>query len=176
MKINYITKVLSVVFISLILSSCFSPSGGKDLHGGDYYTVIRITDGDTFVVDDGTKKGMKVRLIGVDAPESRKTGKKEIGFFGKESKEYLEKILANTRVRLEYDVNKYDQYMRVLAYVYSEDGTFLNAKMVEEGYAQVMTVPPNVKYSELFLKLQQSARLKNKGLWSATSHKERVKF
>lgn len=40
-----------------------------------------------------------------------------------------------------------------------------NAHLIERGYAQVMTVPPNVKYSDKFLKLQRKARRKNAGLW-----------
>ena len=55
--------------------------------------------------------------------------------------------------------------MRILAYAYLEDGTFLNAYLVENGYAMVLTVPPNVKHTDLFLKLQQNARIQNKGLW-----------
>ena len=51
------------------------------------------------------------------------------------------------------------------SYVYLKDGTFLNAHLIERGYAQVMTVPPNVKYSDKFLKLQRKARRKNAGLW-----------
>ena len=56
-------------------------------------------------------------------------------------------------------------YGRTLAYVYLEDGTFLNAELVKQGYAMVMTVPPNVKYAHLFVKLQQEARENNRGLW-----------
>ncbi len=55
--------------------------------------------------------------------------------------------------------------VRLLAYVYLEDGTFVNAWLVENGYAMVMTVPPNVKHQELFLKLQREAREARRGLW-----------
>ncbi|MHC1779605.1 MAG: thermonuclease family protein [Bacteroidales bacterium] len=131
----------------------------------EYYKVIKVTDGDTFVIDDGSEKGARVRLIGVDTPESRKTGRKVVGYYGKEAKEFSTNFLLNKRVRIEYDVNKYDQYMRLLGYVYLEDGTFVNEYLVKNGYAMVMTVPPNVKFSELFLRCQQEAREKNLGLW-----------
>lgn len=62
-------------------------------------------------------------------------------------------------------MQKRDKYGRLLAYVYLEDGTFVNAWLVENGYAMVMTVPPNVKYQELFLKLQREARGARRGLW-----------
>lgn len=128
-------------------------------------TVTKVVDGDTFWIDDGTSKGLKIRLIGVDAPESRKTFKKEVGYYGKEAKEYLEMLLHNKRIRLEFDVDPIDQYGRTLAYVYLEDGTFVNADLVKNGYAMTMTVPPNVKYSDEFVKLQQEARENSRGLW-----------
>ncbi|MDZ4059300.1 MAG: thermonuclease family protein [Bacteroidales bacterium] len=166
---HYLT--ILILTVALIAGSCFPSGGGRegrqgsDSKGSEYYLVIRVTDGDTFVVDDGSAKGARVRLIGVDAPESRRSGRKEIGYYGLEAKEFMTTLILNKRVRLEYDVNKYDQYMRILAYVYLEDGTFVNAHLVESGYAMVMTVPPNVKHAETFLKLQQKARVKNRGLW-----------
>jgi micrococcal nuclease len=58
-----------------------------------------------------------------------------------------------------------DKYGRILAYAYLPDGTMINALLVQEGYAQVMTVPPNVKYQNMFLKLQREARENSRGLW-----------
>ena len=132
---------------------------------GNWYQVSKVVDGDTFWIINAKGQEEKIRLIGVDAPESRKTGKKEVGFYGKESKAYLEGILTEKKVRLEYDVSKYDRYKRTLAYVYLENGTFLNAHLIKNGYASVMTVPPNVKYADLFVKLQKEAREKKRGLW-----------
>ena len=128
--------------------------------------VVKVVDGDTFWTDDGNERGLKIRLIGVDAPESRNTGKKKIGYYGQESKLFLTKMLSGKKVRLVYDVGKKDQYDRELAYVYLENGTFVNAALVKEGYAMVMTVPPNVKYAALFVKLERQARNRNKGLWN----------
>jgi micrococcal nuclease len=122
-------------------------------------------DGDTFWVANEKQAPIKIRLIGIDAPESRKSGKKEVDYFGKEASVYLEKLLTGRRLRLEYDVTKNDRYKRTLAYVFMEDGTFLNAHLVENGYAMVMTVPPNVKYADLFVKLQNKARIQKRGLW-----------
>ncbi|MFQ5989748.1 MAG: thermonuclease family protein [Candidatus Methylomirabilales bacterium] len=73
--------------------------------------------------------------------------------------------MANKTVHLEFDVEQRDRYKRLLAYVYLDDCTFVNAWLVEHGYAQVMTVPPNVKYQDLFLKLQREAREQKRGLW-----------
>jgi micrococcal nuclease len=163
--------------------SCGSKSGKRNSHVSDsygsnsvqsdipagYYSVIKVVDGDTFWVDDGSPKGMKIRVIGVDAPESRNAFKKVVGYFGKEAKHYMTSLIGGKYVRLEYDVDRLDQYQRTLAYVYLEDGTFINAELVKNGYAMVMTVPPNVKYADEFLRLQQEARENNRGLWKATN-------
>lgn len=117
------------------------------------------------MINDGSPKGATIRLIGVDAPESRNSRNKVKTEFGAVAKKYLEKMIAGRRVRLEYDVDRTDQYKRTLAYVYLEDGTFVNAELVKNGYANVMTVPPNVKYQELFLKLERRARSRGRGLW-----------
>jgi micrococcal nuclease len=84
---------------------------------------------------------------------------------GRQSYEFTKKLVQGKRVRLEFDVERYDKYKRILAYVYLEDGTFVNAKIVQEGYASLMTYPPNVKYADLFLKLYQEARQNKRGLW-----------
>jgi len=130
-----------------------------------WFTVTRVVDGDTFWVDDGSEKGMKIRLIGIDAPEPRNTGTRPKEFFGAESTSYLQNLLKGKKVRLEYDVARYDRYRRTLAYAFLEDGTFINAELVRNGYATVMTMPPNVKYAETFNKLASKARKQKKGLW-----------
>ena len=163
-----IVLISTVIILGLSLSLIGECNPGDNEEATDdtiYLPVLRVVDGDTFWVDDGSEKGMKVRLIGVDAPESRRTGRKEIGYYGKEAKEYLTAMLADQRVRLEYDVGQKDRYNRTLAYAYLPDGTFINADLVKNGYAVVMTVPPNVRYAELFLELQKEARENGRGLW-----------
>lgn len=73
--------------------------------------------------------------------------------------------MIDKKVRLEYDVQRYDRYKRTLAYIYLENGIFLNAHLVKEGYTTAATFPPNVKYAELFVKLEKKARAEVKGLW-----------
>ena len=138
---------------------------GDGTESPEYYAVTRVVDGDTFWIDDGSAKGLKIRLIGVDAPEPRNNGKKMKGYFGTESSDYLTRLIGGKKVRLEYDVGRFDQYGRTLAYVYLEDGTFVNADLVKNGYATVMTTPPNVKYADTFVELAARARKHKKGLW-----------
>lgn len=127
----------------------------------NYSTVSRVIDGDTIGIDTGAK----VRYIGVDTPET-KHPRKGVEFYGKEAFSFNKQLVGGRRVRLECDVQKRDRYGRLLAYVYLPDGTFVNAELVRKGYARVSTYPPNVKYQELFLRLEQQARQKKRGLWN----------
>lgn len=140
-------------------------SFGNTEESSAYYMVTKVVDGDTFWIDDGSEKGLKIRLIGVDAPEPRNNGRKLKGYFGTESSEYMTRLIGGKKIRLEFDVSRYDQYGRTLAYVYLEDGTFVNADLVKNGYATVMTTPPNVKYADTFIDLARKARKQEKGLW-----------
>lgn len=105
--------------------------------------VSRVIDGDTFVCTSGDNE-YKVRLIGMDCMEMSTPE-------GIEAREYVEGIMpVGTVVRLELDVGTYDRYRRVLAYVWLDDGRMLNEVLLAEGYAELMTVPPNVaKVDEL---------------------------
>jgi len=126
--------------------------------------VVRVIDGDTIQVCCIFGDREKVRYIGINTPEIHHP-MKGIEPFGKEAAEANRKLVDGKTVRLEFDVQQVDRYNRLLAYVYLEDDTFVNAWLVEHGFAQVMTVPPNVKHQELFLKLQREAREKGRGLW-----------
>lgn len=132
----------------------------------DFRTVKKVVDGDTVWVS-GKNNGPdeKIRLIGIDAHETRNTARKKAGFYGKEATAYLKKQVLGKRVRLEYDIRRYDQYRRTLAYIHLENGRFINADLVRNGYAVVMTVSPNVKYADKFILYQQQARNKKQGLW-----------
>lgn len=139
--------------------------------------VSRAIDGDTIKLSNGEY----VRLIGIDTPESRYNKKivrdskrsgndiNSIIRMGREASDFIERKVEGKMVRLEFDVERRDKYGRLLAYVYLEDGTFVNAKIIEEGYAQIMTIPPNIKHAGYFLKLQKEAREKNKGLWGTSA-------
>ena len=131
-----------------------------------FYTVSKITDGDTFYVMTKNSEKFKIRLIGINAPESYNVGKKfRKEYFGKEAKIFVTNLLKNKKVKLIFDVQKTDRYGRILAYAYLENGVFLNQYLVENGFAVVATFPPNVKYVEVFTKAEKLARKKEVGLW-----------
>lgn len=135
-------------------------------------TVISVTDGDTVNVRLPTGAKERVRLIGVNAPESTK----RVEPYGYQAAAYTRKALNGREIYLEMDVQDRDKYGRLLAYIWlAEPRTgneaevrekMFNARLLLEGYAQVMTVPPNVKYADLFRRFQAEARQGNKGLWN----------
>lgn len=129
------------------------------------YDVVRVVDGDTIVVSVEGKE-VKVRLIGVDTPESVHEDETKNTAEGKEASEWTTNLLTGKQVYLEYDVENEDNYGRTLAYVYLDDGiTMVNRLLLENGLAQVMTVQPNSKYADEFYDLQVVAREAGKGFW-----------
>ena len=123
--------------------------------------VGRVIDGDTFVLQSGEV----IRLIGVDTPEYQ-PWKNHVQHFGREARDFSVQLLKGHAVRLEKDVEPLDKYGRTLAYVYLEDGSFVNLLLVQEGFARAKSFPPNDRYRELFKNAQQRARRSKKGLWA----------
>ena len=128
------------------------------------YEVLRVVDGDTIEIDYNGEKE-KVRLIGVDTPESVHPDAEKNTDYGKTAAEFTTEKLEGQLVSLEFDVEQRDKYGRLLAYVYL-DGQMFNSLLLEEGHAMVSTYPPNVKYADLFLEQQQEAREAGVGLWA----------
>lgn len=155
-------KVPLIIAIILLIGAGFyrvnSPDKGADNEKA--YFVKRVIDGDTILLGNGER----VRYIGINTPET-KHPHKGVEYFGREASQYNKKLVDKKMVRLEFDVEKRDRYQRLLAYVYVDD-IFVNARLVQDGYAQVYTVPPNVRHHELFLKLQRVAREEGRGLWA----------
>lgn len=148
-------KVYNTILISIFLYT-IAESG--------YITVTRVIDGDTIVIEGN----QKVRLIGVDTPELHHP-KKPVQHFAKEAKEFTKKIAEGKQVRLEYDWQKKDKYNRLLAYVYLEDGTFLNLEIIKQGYGFAYTKYP-FKYLEQFRQAEKEAREQGRGLWKKDSN------
>ncbi|WP_423802623.1 thermonuclease family protein [Neobacillus sp. SAB-20_R2A] len=137
--------------------------------GLELVTVGRVVDGDTIVTSDGRK----VRFVGVNTPES--TTRHEV--YGKEASNYTKSKLEGKQVWLQKDVSSTDRYGRYLRIIWMGVPTndmdeaeirskMYNADLVLNGYAEPSTYPPDVKYSEFFVKFAREAREANKGLWS----------
>jgi len=120
----------------------------------------------------------RIRLIGIDTPESRvnkkaekdaKRGRQDIETIiamGKRATAYVEGLVKRgDLITIEFDVKKKDRYGRLLCYVYLSNGKMLNEEIIKAGYANVMTIPPDVKYKDKFLKAYKQARENKRGLW-----------
>ncbi len=150
--------------------------------------VVKVIDGDTLVVkipkttfnNRKTLKNLRftVRLVGIDTPESKrnrraniqagKTGKdvETIILLGKMAAKFTKRLAKKgSVVFLEFDVEPQDRYGRLLAYVWLKDGRMLNKEIICNGYAYPLTVPPNIKYQDIFRKCFRHAREKGLGLW-----------
>jgi len=132
------------------------PPAGEPLR-----SVVRVVDGDTVVLDGNER----VRLIGINTPETVDP-RRAVQWYGKEASARAKALLEGRRVRLEYDVERKDRYDRTLAYLFREDGLFVNLVLVQEGYAFAYRYPPNVKYAERFREAERGAREGSRGLWS----------
>ena len=123
--------------------------------------VERVVDGDTIIVSGVGR----VRLIGVDTPESVDP-RRPVEFFGKEASAFTRRLVDGKRVRLEYDWERTDRYGRTLAYVYLPDGTFVNAEIIRQGYGHAYTRFP-FRDLDRFRQFEREARQAGRGLWGA---------
>jgi len=146
----------------------------KESRQSELHFIKRVIDGDTFE----TENGLKVRLLGVDTPEKYESkkldsdaertaqDKETIKKLGELASEYAAKLVLNKRVKLVPEPNHEDKdrYGRLLRYVYLEDGTDVNKKMIADGYAYAFR---NYKISRLdeFIEAERQARLGKRGLW-----------
>ena len=157
MKMTSKILVLTLLLLSLSFSGCVEEEVTEGL---EEILVDRVIDGDTIMVEGD----IRVRLIGVDTPETVKADQ-VVEPYGKEASDFTKGMLEGTVVYLEKDVSDVDQYGRALRYVFLEDGTLFNELLIKEGYGKVVTYPPDVKYAERLMEAQVHARENNKGLW-----------
>lgn len=130
------------------------------LAGMQKAVVSYVIDGDTFIIESGEH----VRLIGVDTPE--KAGPYTAAeYFGEEATAYTRNALEGKTIYLAKDISEKDRYNRLLRYIYLEDGSFFNLKLVEEGIARAVVYPPDEKYSEQLREAEQTAQQAGIGLW-----------
>jgi len=130
-------------------------------------TVIRVIDGDTIDVRIGGREE-RVRLIGIDTPESVRPDA-PVECYGPEASAFTKELLPEgTAVRLERDVVGRDDYGRLLAYVRRvADELFVNETIVRDGYARPLTIPPNDTYAPVFVAAATAAEAQGNGLWTA---------
>lgn len=121
---------------------------------GDLHVVKMVIDGDTLLVGPRAK----VRLIGVSAPEGKEP-------FGPKATECLREILADNRVRLEAGAEPRGRYRQLLAHVFTEEGTYVNAELLRRGCAKLMVIGLNTGHLDELVAAQTEAWEKGRGLW-----------
>lgn len=138
--------------------------------------VTRVIDGDTIEVlcEDHS---LTVRLVGVDTPETVHP-RKSVEPYGKEASAFTRQALEGNDVWLEFDVSRMDRYDRALAYVWTKPPStwsdseirecMHNAVLLLRGYGQLMTIQPNVRYVNAFVRYQTEARELSEGLWDSS--------
>lgn len=165
------------IIFSIVLSLPSPTVASPNSRDRETDTVIQIVDGDTLTIQRNGR-AEKIRLIGIDAPESSVNNKTKkdasrgngdidtITKMGKEATRFVKKIVKpGDPVKIEFDKQTRDKYGRLLGYVYLSNGKMLNEEIVKAGYANLLTYPPNVKYQDRFLKAYREARENSRGLW-----------
>lgn len=165
---------LSLVICSILFSGCTATNNfSYSVPDYDFANVedltacrlIRVVDGDTIVVIFEGKE-TKVRFIGVNTPESVTGNFNRDTEEGASASEFTKWFLSDCKtVYIELDEGKYDQYDRLLAYVYTEDGVQVNALLLHNGYARTMFYAPNYKYQSEFNEIQANAKTNEVGFW-----------
>lgn len=148
-------KILAALALTVLITS-FQQDPGP-------HRVMRAIDGDTLRLDmNGVPT--TVRLIGVDAPETVHPYR-GVEFFGPEASAFTKAVTAGEEVLLEFDVAPRDRFGRPLVYAVLEDGRELNLLLAQAGYAEVMTIPPNVAQADVYRAAVAGARSVGKGMW-----------
>jgi micrococcal nuclease len=161
-------KSIAFLFLTAVLNlGCNIPDHAALIYG-NYRVVERVIDGDTLLMENGER----VRFIGVDTPETKHPNK-PVEHFGKEAAAFTRRMAEGKHVRLEFDPanaarahKDSTQQRRTLAYVFLEDGTLLNAKIIKQGYGFAYTRFPFARMEE-FRRLEREAREQGRGLWAS---------
>lgn len=155
-----VTSVTNIV--PATTTSKEAPATVKSVVVGKEYEVVKVVDGDTIdVLVDG--EVVRVRYIGINTPETVHPTR-GVECFGQEASARNKALVEGKWVRLEKDISDTDKYGRLLRYVYVGE-VLVNEVLVSEGYANVSTYPPDVRYTELFRRAELEARTAGRGLW-----------
>ena len=159
---------LCLLFFSIsfvYIPQALADSGCSSEHFDETSKIRYIHDGDTLHLNDGRK----IRLIGINTPELARDGKPAEAF-AFEARNALKSLFKkDTSIALVYGKDKKDRYGRLLAHAFSTDGQNIQAILLKQGYANVITMPPNTQFVSCYLEMERYARCNKKGLWKTTS-------
>lgn len=157
------TSTKTNVSISFLSKNTVSPTPqvSKIISINEEFLVTRIIDGDTFEIETN----QKVRLIGINTPELRKSKRDSPDCFGVQAAQKLSELILNKKVQLEKDISETDRFGRFLRYVYVNN-IFVNKQLVELGFAFAKNYPPDSRYKETLINAEKKAQENNAGLWN----------
>jgi len=138
-----------------------------DKYNEKSFTVVKVVDGDTIDINmpDGNYLTTRIRLLGIDTPETEKSPGGAM-YYGKEASEFASKTALGQKVTVLLDKmsKTRDKYNRLLCHIRLADGRILNEELVSEGFAYADTRFPH-SYFEKYIQLEKQARNEKKGLW-----------
>jgi len=164
MRRYYYTRIVTIIFLIAFITSPIHAVQGAS------YVVTEVHDGNTVSIKVKSFAGFplvieRVRLIGIDVPELKQDP------WGRKAKKHLKRLISQSDwvVNVEFDVEQKDKEGRLLAYLWNRrNGTLINEQMIEDGYAVLYTLQPNVRYADRFIEAQKKAHSKNLGIWGKT--------
>lgn len=189
---NLITAICTVLVALIVLldrnfidhKPYYTPSGKETVFPGDYerynskkFHVVKVVDGDTLDIDepDGKTNFTRIRLWGVDTPETKKPGE-PVMYYGPEASEFTKKTVEDKTVGIYLEKEQTrDKYKRLLAYVQAEDSNFLNEELLKEGFAYADRRFRH-DYYQRYKQLEASARRNKKGLWQNVTREQFPKW
>ncbi len=165
-------KKLIRLFLTILLVTIFLLSEqnffqqNKDLDPDIFYQVASVIDGDTFDIIKNDKKET-IRILGINTPETVDP-RRPVECFGEEASNETKKLLLGNKVRFTLSPNREikDKYGRYLAYVYREDGLFINQYLIEHGYAREYTYGKAYSMQKIFRQSENKAKNNKEGLWN----------
>jgi micrococcal nuclease len=131
--------------------------------GADEMVVVDVTDGDTLRLRDASGVTESVRLIGLDTPEVYPVYE----CFGDEAEAELRRLAPiGSTLRVATDDDPFDDYDRLLLYLWNDDDVFVNLALVEGGFAEAIRVQPNDLHFDALRAAEDAAATAGLGMWS----------
>lgn len=152
---KYLLLLILFCIVALVNCAVDTPVNTTG-HATEEVLVIRVIDGDTIEIEGG----MRIRYIGIDAPETYP----QTEYYGPEATAKNKELVEGLTVRMERDISDKDRYGRLLRYVWVDD-ILVNAELVRLGYAEAHAYPPDVKYQELLSQREEEAIFAGLGIW-----------
>ncbi|MGO9379335.1 MAG: thermonuclease family protein [Dissulfurispiraceae bacterium] len=161
MRRYYYTRIVTIIFLTAFITSPLYAMPGTS------YVVTEVHNGNIVSIKVKSFAGFplkieRIRLIGIDAPELRQEP------WGRKAKKHLKKLISESDwvVNVEFDVEQRDKYGCLMGYLWNRrNGTLINEKMIEDGYAVLYTLPPNMRYADRLIEAQNRAHSKSLGIW-----------